>query len=79
MHNETPNACAPQPGCANDLVSFSNMLSSDTFMVGGDEFTLELLGFQQGGVTATSFSTIEGEENMAQLQAIQRLKKKVGR
>jgi hypothetical protein len=70
LHNETSNACSPQPGCANDLVSFSNLAGSDTFMIDSDEYTLELLGFQQGGTTATSFSTLEGQENVAQLQVI---------
>jgi hypothetical protein len=70
MHDETPNDCAPLPVCANDLVSFSNLISSDTFMIGGDLFTLELLGFQQGGSTTSSFSTVEGRANVAQLMAV---------
>ena len=70
LHDETSNSCSPLPGCANDLVSFSNLISSDTFMIGSEEFTLELLGFKHGGVTTLDFSTVEGDTNVAQLMAI---------
>ena len=72
LHDETPNACdtVSNPSCANDLVSFGNIVTSDTFSIGGDVFTLELLGFRQGGITTTSFSTVEEQENVAELMAI---------
>ena len=71
-HDETPNICNTDanPSCANDLVTVGNIMTSDTFMIGSDVFTLELLGFQQDGVTTSSFSTVEGRENIAQLMAV---------
>jgi hypothetical protein len=69
IHNETPNACEPQPTCANDIVSFNNLVSSDTFNVDGVDYTLTLLGFLQGGVFTEFFSTVEGMTNTAQLIA----------
>ena len=70
LHNETTNACDPQPDCANDIVSFTNLVSSDSFFVDGIEYTLELIGFSVDGVTTSDFSTYEGQTNVAQLQAI---------
>jgi len=70
LHNETSNACDPQPDCANDIVSFSNLLTSDSFFVDGVEYTLDLIGFSVDGVTTTEFSTFEGQTNTAQLQAV---------
>lgn len=72
-HNETPNSCRPQPSCANDIVSFANLSTSDTFEVDGQQLTLELLGFEQGGVFTDTFSTVEGQTNVAQLHAIFRM------
>jgi hypothetical protein len=69
IHNETPNACTPLPTCANDIVSFNNLVSSDTFSVDGVDYTLTLLGFLQGGVFTDFFSTKEGKTNTAQLIA----------
>lgn len=69
MHNETPNSCAPLPVCANDIVSFSNLVSADSFNVNGIDYTLTLLGFMQGGVLADFFSTVENQINTAQLIA----------
>jgi hypothetical protein len=72
VHSETPNDCDTllNTNCANDLVSFSNIITTDTFIIGYDEFTLELLGFRQGGITTSGFSTVEGQTNVAQLMAI---------
>ena len=70
LHDETPNDCNTGANCANDIVTVGNIITSNTFMIGGDEFTLELLGFQQGGVTTSSFSTMEEQANVAQLMAI---------
>lgn len=69
LHNETPNACSPLPACANDIVSFSNLVSADSFNVNGIDYTLTLLGFMQGGVLAEFFSTVENQVNTAQLIA----------
>ena len=70
LHNETSNACDPQPECANDMVSFTSLLTSDSFFVEGIEYTLDLIGFSVDGVTTTEFSTFEGQTNVAQLQAV---------
>jgi len=71
IHDETTNACDTtlNPDCANDLVSFANLSTSDTFMVDGVEYTLDLIGFSVDGVFMTEFSTIEGQSNTAQLLA----------
>lgn len=70
IHNETTNACEPLPDCANDMVSFSNLITSDLFLVDGIEYTLDLIGFSVDGVTASEFSTFERQSNIAQLQAV---------
>ena len=70
LHNETSNACEPLPDCANDMVSFSNLITSDSFLVDGIEYTLDLIGFSVGGVTTSEFSTFERQTNTAQLQAV---------
>lgn len=67
LHDETTNACEPQPECANDLVSFTSMTTSDSFFVGGIEYTLDLIGFSVDGAFMTEFSTLEGQSNTAQL------------
>lgn len=63
LHQETPNE-GPDP---RDIVQFSNLVSSDTFILDGQILTLELLGFMQGGVMTSSFLTDEGQSNTAQL------------
>ncbi|MGD8568092.1 MAG: THxN family PEP-CTERM protein [Gammaproteobacteria bacterium] len=70
LHEETTNACDPQPDCANDIVSFTNLVSSDSFFVDGVGYTLDLIGFSQDGVTTSEFSTFENQINVAQLQAV---------
>ena len=67
---ETINSCSPQPTCANDRVSFLNLATSDTFVVAGIAYTLELLGFHQGGSYTTDFSTQEYQRNTAQLVGV---------
>lgn len=66
-HNETPNNCDTSPGCANDIVSFSGLASSDTFFVDGVEYTLELVGFSVNGFFMQELSTAENSINTAQL------------
>lgn len=70
LHDETVNSCTPLPDCANDIVAFTNPMSANTFVVDGEEFTLSLLGFLENGTFAQAFSTVEEQENIAQLQAI---------
>ncbi|MDX1811055.1 MAG: THxN family PEP-CTERM protein, partial [Gammaproteobacteria bacterium] len=70
LHDETSNGCEPQPDCANDIVSFTSLISSDSFFVDGVEYTLDLIGFSVNDVTTTEFSTFEGQSNIAQLQAV---------
>lgn len=69
LHNETPNSCHPLPTCANDIVSISNLVGTDSFSVNGVDYTLTLLGFMQGGIFTEYFSTVEGLTNTAQLIA----------
>jgi len=70
LHNETTNACEPLPDCANDIVSFNSLVTSDSFLVDGIEYTLDLIGFSVDGVTTSEFSTFERQTNTAQLQAV---------
>ena len=67
LHDETNNNCDTSPTCANDLVSFASMTTSDIFTVDGIEYTLDLIGFSVDGVFMTEFSTVEGQMNTAQL------------
>ena len=70
LHNETSNACEPQPDCANDIVSFTSLETSDSFLVDGIEYTLDLVGFSVDGMLTSEFSTFEGQTNTAQLLAV---------
>lgn len=70
LHNETSNTCEPQPDCANDIVSFVNPVISKAFLVSGVEYTLELIGFAVNGGLTTEFSTLESENNVAQLLGV---------
>jgi len=67
LHNETPNNCNTGPNCANDLISLSNLTTSDTFTVNNVDYTLDILGFQTGGDLVNTFSTIEGQTSTAGL------------
>ena len=71
-HEETTNACDTtlNPDCANDLVSLSDGVTTDSFIVNGIGYTLDLLGFTVDGITTSQFSTVEGENNTALLQAM---------
>lgn len=79
-HDETTNSLNPCPyggnngqgvninGCADRVsVSFSNL--SDSFVVGGQVYTLTIKGFEQNGVLTNAFLTTEGVENDANLIA----------
>jgi hypothetical protein len=66
-HNETPNG--PGGPTANDLVLFSVLSGSNSFVVGDQTLTFELLGFQRNGQTTSGFSTAEGQANTAHLIA----------
>jgi hypothetical protein len=78
-HDETPNnpPCPYGPtgltginvnGCADRVsVSYNNM--SESFLVGTDLYTLDILGFEVGGATMTSFLTEENADNVAPLVA----------
>jgi hypothetical protein len=79
-HDETPNndnPCADgNPngtgvninGCA-DHVTTSWSTSSDTFNLAGDIYTLNIFGFKTASGQAVDFWTIEGQDNLATLQA----------
>ena len=67
LHEETPNT---EVDCCNDIVNFTNLLASDSFMIDGILYTLAITGFKVGDIITTSFSTIEGQTNTAELRAI---------
>jgi hypothetical protein len=67
FHNETPNT---GEGCCNDIVTFDGLSTSDTFVVGGTAYTLDLVGFRVDDVLMPEFSTQEGTSNVAQLRGI---------
>lgn len=52
-----------------DLVSLSSFLSTESVNINGQDLLLEILGFQQEGVTTTSFLTLEDQSNEALLMA----------
>lgn len=64
-HNETPNSGGNN--CCDDLVSVSNLVTTDVFVIGGVTHTLLLKGFLQNGSTVNSFSTVENLANQATL------------
>lgn len=74
-HTETPNNESP---CAEggsipcpDLVSIPDASSLETVVLGGEEYTLSIIGFSQdGGATILEdFLTLEGQANPATLWA----------
>jgi hypothetical protein len=70
-HNETPNVGGG--GCCNDLVTVSNAFFNTPFQDnGGTDYFFTLLGFStDGGDTiTTTFSTVEGQANHADLYAV---------
>ncbi len=69
LHNETPNVGGGN--CCDDIVvAVNNNLFSETFLVGGVEYQLNITGFKLGdGSVLTSFHTEEGKSNTATLVA----------
>jgi len=65
-HDETSNG--GEAGCCNDIVGFDSMSTSDSFVLDGTAYTLNLSGFSVDGVLTENFSTIEGQSNVAQLR-----------
>lgn len=69
-HNETPNACLPLPGCANDIVTATlNLGTSSIYHVNGHDLTFGVTGFQVGQNVFAQFSSPEGTSNSAMLRA----------
>jgi hypothetical protein len=79
-HDETPNGANPCAfggangvgvninGCADRVtVGFNNM--SESFTIGSDVYTLNIRGFDVGGIFTTEFLTIEERTNGANLLA----------
>jgi len=64
-HDETSNS--GNNNCCNDVVSISNLITTDTFLIDGTHYTLSLSGFLQSGVIVDSFSTVENKVNQASL------------
>lgn len=57
-------------GCA-DRVTFSiNVGSSESFMIGGTEFFVDITGFETGSGLATEFWTVEEADNLATLRGV---------
>ena len=70
MHDETSNACHGA-GCSDDIVTISNLVTSDVVDLGGILYTLTLLGFSADGPNNISniFTSPEGHTNTATLYA----------
>jgi hypothetical protein len=64
-HDETTNSGVGN--CCNDLVTVSNLVTTDVFVIGGVTHTLLLKGFLQNGSVVDSFSTVENLANQATL------------
>jgi hypothetical protein len=69
LHEETPNNGG---GCCDDIVSFSSLVSSDTFEVDGEFYTLSLRGFSvdDGATITDTFVTPEGFATDAELYGV---------
>ena len=64
--NETPNS--PGPPASDDHIYFPSSFSSQTFYIGGDPYTLEILGFSDDGITfLDEFQSPEGTDNATML------------
>ena len=68
-HNETPNV--GYPGCCNDIVTISDLVTSDTVTILNQLYTLTILGFStdHGQTYTMEFSSPEGGSNSAELYA----------
>ena len=62
---ETPNTVDATPD--DDFIKFGTTVSSQTFTIGTTEYTLQLLGFRQGGVFVSQFTSPELSMNSATL------------
>jgi hypothetical protein len=79
-HDETDNAASPCAdgghvgsgvdvnGCA-DHVTVNALSDTAQFTIGGDHYTIDIIGFEQGGVVTNGFWTEEGVTNTAELVA----------
>lgn len=73
-HNETPNVTGQCPAgsgsvCDDIVTAVSNPVVTQTFTLGGKEYTLTISGFQVNGNTFTNFLTQEDANNSALLIA----------
>lgn len=77
VHDETPNsgpclfgtAAQNANGCSDKVIATLNTGASQAFNVGGVDYFLNVSGFEVGGVPTSEFITIEGANNLAQLNA----------
>ena len=79
-HDETDNAASPCAdgghvghgvdvnGCA-DHVTVNALSDTAQFTIGGDHYTIDIVGFEQNGVVTDGFWTEEGVTNTAELVA----------
>lgn len=66
--NETPNHLGAP--ASDDIITFLNSFAAETFTVGDQEFTLEIIGFMTvDGQLVDEFRSPEGTDNMAFLTA----------
>ena len=67
-HEETANQCVGLD-CSNDLITIVNPVVNKDFSYLGNDYFFNLLGFSQnnGVDIKTHFSTVEGQENIADL------------
>jgi hypothetical protein len=73
-HTETPNFATPCAftgvfGACDDKVSFSNLIQTDSVVIGGNSYILEIVGFSIDGGFSTipDFLTKESQANLATL------------
>ncbi|MEX0604312.1 MAG: THxN family PEP-CTERM protein [Marinobacter sp.] len=67
LHSETQNT---GEGCCDDIVTFAALNTSESFVVDGTSYTLDLTGFHLGDSLESQFSTTENGANTADLRGI---------
>ncbi|MDP1836759.1 MAG: THxN family PEP-CTERM protein [Chlamydiales bacterium] len=75
LHTETPNmpgSCPAGSGsvCDDIVKALNNVAQSSTFLIGGDLYTIKVIGFEVNGQPFTDFLTLEDQTNSAKLKAI---------
>jgi hypothetical protein len=68
-HTETPNTRRPLDRASADRVGLSTMQSSETVVIDGTEYAVEITGFMQDGNVVTEFVSFERAANSADIVA----------